>query len=70
MATFLWLLIIELTVGIFIDLTKAFDTVDHNILLDKQQCYGIRGIAHDWVSYYFNNREQFVKFNETISSRR
>ena len=60
----------EFTVGIFIDLSKAFDTVDQTILLDKLQHYGIRGVVHEWFSYYLNNREQFVKFNETISSRR
>ena len=49
--------------GIFVDLQKAFDTVDHSILLSKLYHYGIRGLANKWVESYLANRKQFVSVN-------
>ena len=51
----------EIAVGIFIDLSKAFDTVNHGILFDKLKYYGIRGLALEWAKSYSHNRLQFVQ---------
>ena len=57
------------TIGVFIDLAKAFDTVDHQILLQKLECYGIRGVALNYFRNYLSNRQQFVTINGISSSR-
>ena len=53
--------------GLFIDLRKAFDTVNHAILLTKMEHYGIRGTALEWFKSYLNNRKQYVYINGETS---
>ena len=57
----------EFTIAVLIDFRKAFDTVDHKILLDKLYHYGIRGIALEWFKSYLSNRQQQVSYNGVSS---
>ena len=57
----------EVSIGIFIDLSKAFDTLNHSTLLSKLEHYGIRGISLLWFKDYLTNRKQCVSFNGAVS---
>ena len=60
----------ENAVGLFIDLSKAFDTVNFDILLQKLEVYGIRGTPLKWIENYLNGRKQFVYYNNCKSDYR
>ena len=55
--------------GLFLDIKKAFDTVDHKLLLKKLANYGIRGNVYKWFESYLVNRKQSVRINSTYSQK-
>ena len=59
----------EYVLGLFLDFSKAFDTVNHDILFTKLEYLGIRDISLQWFKSYLSDREQYVVYNECNSTR-
>ena len=55
---------------IFLDFAKAFDTVNHDILLEKMKYYGFRNLEHSWLKSYLTNRTQFTQIDDVMSEAR
>ena len=57
------------SIGILIDLSKAFDTLNHNILFDKLEHFGVRDVALQWFKSYLHNRSQYIVYNGLQSAK-
>ena len=58
----------DVTLSVFLDLSKAFDTINHDILVKKLIFYGIRGVPNYWFANYLSNRKQFTEINNCKSA--
>ena len=57
----------EIPINIYLDLSKTVDTLDHSILIDKLEFYGLKGVASDLLKNYLTNRKQHVEFENAQS---
>ena len=58
----------DITLAVFLDLSKAFDTISHTILLRKLEYYGIRGVCNAWFMNHLTNRKQYTEIHGTKST--
>ena len=58
----------DVTLALFVDLSKAFDTINHNIVLNKLQYYGIRGLGCTWFENYLSQRQQYTEVHNHKST--
>ena len=56
------------TLGIFIDLSKPFDTVNHQILISKLYNYGVKGKNLSWFKSYLENRKKYLNYNNDVTT--
>ena len=59
----------DLPISTFMDLSRAFDTLDQTTLLHKLKFYGINGITLNWFSSYLSNRSQYVEIDYVLSTK-
>ena len=58
----------QYTLVVFINLSKAFYTANHSVLIKKLQMYGIRGIDLDWIRSYLANRKQYISLGHDLKT--
>ena len=59
----------DCVIGVFLDISKAFDTVDHKIVLQKLKIYGIKNVPLQWFESYLPERTQYVTYDSVKSTR-
>ena len=58
----------HIPVGIFVDLSNAFDTIDHSLLLAKLEFHGVKGLSNNLLKKYLTHRQQYVSIEDTDSN--